>query len=319
MTRPDRARHGWTATPSPGLPGQRTRWWFRLLLRPREPLPPPPRRQSRFVEQGTRPEDELANLHIVARRVEDGFRDLYLTMVSIMQGVALGYLVQQVGADYRSLDAGTIGRAVAILAMIIAIWQEYMIGSTVFAWIPGMLDAITPFVLGAGQGLTIAALRGDLPEFLGFLTCTFVAGLIAEVNYSYRAHTTPTELSSHARKVISVHPRTGPLLALLGVAIGAVLWWLASFHLPEFHDPLVSWLAALPPLIVIISSRPRWSTPMKDVRSRLVVPTTVRISLRIPGPRAQRRRTPGARRLYVRRRGNRRPASGKLTDKDWTS
>jgi len=97
----------------------------------------------------------------VVGRVEDSFRDVYLTLVSIIQGVALGYLVQVIGPDYRSLGVDHGARGAAIVAFIVAVWQEYMVGATTQAWIPGVLDSLAPFLIGVGEFLMISALSAS--------------------------------------------------------------------------------------------------------------------------------------------------------------
>ncbi|GIH09776.1 hypothetical protein Rhe02_78430 [Rhizocola hellebori] len=74
-------------------------------------------------------------------RVQESFRDVYLTLISIIQGVALGYLIQTIGATYKEIDVDRAGRVVVVLVGIAVIWQEYLVGLMMFAWVPTVIDA----------------------------------------------------------------------------------------------------------------------------------------------------------------------------------
>lgn len=206
----------------------------------------------------------------VTKRAGESFRDVYLTLVSIIQGVALGYLVQVTGGLYQNLRIDTVGRILAVVVLIAAIWQEYMIGSTMFAWIPGVVDVIAPFLLGLFQGLMIAAVEGSARSFLLLTACTFVIGYFAEINYSVKAHASSFQLASNARRVISIHPRSGPPLALVGV-LTAFLLWGSALILPASASTILVWLSAAPAVVFLASAYPRWIWPMRKARDGINV------------------------------------------------
>jgi hypothetical protein len=137
------------------------------------------------------------------QRVEGSFRDAYLTLVSIIQGVALGFLVQVVGADYRSIGIDKAGRDTAIFLVIVAVWQEYAVGSTMYAWIPTSVDTLVPFLLGAGEGMMIAAVDGTISEFLFLTTLTWIAGFAVALNYAVHAALARLDTTRQSQRILA--------------------------------------------------------------------------------------------------------------------
>ena len=85
----------------------------------------------------------------------------YLTLVSIMQGLALGYLLQVVAAELTT--SGTISvltavQFIACLTLLIIVWHEYAMGTVFFRWRLDMADSAIPFMFGICEYIMIAAL-----------------------------------------------------------------------------------------------------------------------------------------------------------------
>lgn len=200
------------------------------------------------------------------QRIEAAFRDVYLTLVSIIQGVALGFLVQQVGDGYHDIDLDRAGRIVTIFAAIVIIWQEYAVGSTMYAWIPGTIDAVVPFLLGAAEGLMIAALDAPVAEFLAIFATTVAVGLAAAVNYARHAKAAELETTRQAQQVIAIHPR---LLVWLDVTALVGTTCLAAYAfspLPQPHPAVWSWTVAGLLMLRMASHHWRWTRPMRGRR-----------------------------------------------------
>lgn len=85
----------------------------------------------------------------------------YLTLVSIMQGLALGYLLQVLTAEVTSLGYLTLlttFQALTSLVIIVIVWHEYAIGTILFRWKLDLLDSAIPFLFGIAQYVMIAAI-----------------------------------------------------------------------------------------------------------------------------------------------------------------
>lgn len=121
------------------------------------------------------------------KRIEDSFHGAYLTLLSIVQGVALGYLVHTFHNEWpieRTSEWITFVLAGVLIAIL---WQEYLVGATAFAWVPTVFDIIVPFALGILESVVIASNTVSLPMFL--ISCALLtsAGVIAYANYYWQS------------------------------------------------------------------------------------------------------------------------------------
>jgi len=107
-------------------------------------------------------------------RLESSFRDVYLQLLSIIQGVAFGFLATITLSRRSSLNAVEWWALLASLVLVLTVWQDYMVGSTAFAWIPTLLDTIIPFGLGVAEFAMIAFAVGPTRDFLIVFPCRSV-------------------------------------------------------------------------------------------------------------------------------------------------
>lgn len=112
------------------------------------------------------------------------FTSTYLTLTSIIQGVALAYLVVVVDDEFDSLRPATWILVVAMFLAIVAAWHEYMTAVSVLEWIPRTRDSLIPFALGGAELAAIGSLsRGDeLELFFLAMSVTSVVTLVAFLN-----------------------------------------------------------------------------------------------------------------------------------------
>lgn len=97
----------------------------------------------------------------IARRHHEAHSAFYLTLVSIMQGLALGYLLQVIASEVLGTGSLTIlsaVQAIACLAVMIIVWHEYAIGVVLFRWRLDMVDSTIPFMFGICEFVMIAAI-----------------------------------------------------------------------------------------------------------------------------------------------------------------
>lgn len=126
------------------------------------------------------------------RREEQLFNDIwnsfsstYMTLVSILQSVVLGYwAVQLENLPFDLLyssspDIRVLGDLLCFTSMfvfVIAFWNAYRMGSTIFFWIPTLIDSVIPFSIFAVQIYLIYIISSD-NEFLWFggmvILCVF--------------------------------------------------------------------------------------------------------------------------------------------------
>lgn len=83
-------------------------------------------------------------------------RGIYLQLISVIQSMALGLWVY-------SLDLARLGevaylfQSLLILQFIVITWHEYVIGTVIYEWPVGLLDAWIPICLGIAQFYLIRA------------------------------------------------------------------------------------------------------------------------------------------------------------------
>jgi len=82
---------------------------------------------------------------IVSERLKSQFTPAYLTLTSIIQGVALAVLAARVEATYTQFDATDWLLTIATFLMFVTLWHEYLMQALAFVWMPTLLDSLVPF------------------------------------------------------------------------------------------------------------------------------------------------------------------------------
>lgn len=121
------------------------------------------------------------------KRIEDSFHGAYFTLLSIVQGVALGYLVHTFHNEWPIDRTSEWITFVLTGALIAILWQEYLVGATAFAWVPTVFDVIVPFALGILESVVIATNTVSLPMILLSCALRTSAGVIAYANYYWQS------------------------------------------------------------------------------------------------------------------------------------
>ncbi|TDB85053.1 hypothetical protein E1264_22425 [Actinomadura sp. KC216] len=115
-------------------------------------------------------------------RIEGSFKDIYLTQISIIQGVAFGFLARSALTGPSPSASQWLAYGTAFI-VIVGVWQEYMVGSTAFTWVPTMLDSVAPYLLGVLEFLIIVQVRDSTGAFLAMIAVTECICLIACINW----------------------------------------------------------------------------------------------------------------------------------------
>ena len=117
----------------------------------------------------------------------------YLSLMSIVQGVAFGFLALQVYENFR--DYGLVAWILTISTFLIIIftWNEYVIEIAIFKWVPNLIDASIPFLLSASEIGLVATIKENYQDwYFAFAIFCFFA-FIAFYNMSYRAQKSSSE------------------------------------------------------------------------------------------------------------------------------
>jgi hypothetical protein len=102
----------------------------------------------------------------VGERLKSQFAPAYLTLTSIIQGVALSTLVMRVESNYDRFDAVDWVLAVTTFLVIVDIWHEYLMMVLAYVWWPTLLDSLVPFAFFAAEVFMAHFVFGDLRYWL---------------------------------------------------------------------------------------------------------------------------------------------------------
>jgi hypothetical protein len=121
----------------------------------------------------------------VSERILAPFASQYITLTSIIESVALAYLVSAFESQSNHVRPETWALSSTTFVVIVLLWNEFRIGASTFLWQARISDALISFVFGAVQLIMIWSLKnvGEYRHiwFTG-LPITFVIGLGAYVN-----------------------------------------------------------------------------------------------------------------------------------------
>ncbi|HKD75613.1 MAG TPA: hypothetical protein VKB76_08970 [Ktedonobacterales bacterium] len=101
----------------------------------------------------------MAEQDEVYERIVRSFPEIYMTIVGIIQGLTLGYLVFYIDNQYSKFGLSEWALTFNVFLAIVVTWTEYAINTLTFRWIPGMLDAVVPLCIGASEVFTIHSIR----------------------------------------------------------------------------------------------------------------------------------------------------------------
>ena len=193
----------------------------------------------------------------VAQRLKEQFAPAYLTLTSIIQGVALTALVVRVEALYPQFGAVDWVLTVTTFLVLVDIWHEYLMTVLAYVWTPTLLDTLIPFGFLAAE-LFLAHFVNDLRPWL------LSSGLVALIGAGawLQSQLRVRELASENREVhaILAGPRSyrgmmAAVVALLSLA-GFGLYTLLGLGSAQLAVALIALAGTI---AIILSSIPMWN------------------------------------------------------------
>jgi hypothetical protein len=231
-----------------------------------------------------RPEDHDATpgLDELMSRVESSFRDVYLQLMTIIQGFAFGALATTTVSNGFRFNAAQWFELLTCLTAILIIWHEYMIGATAFAWIPTILDTVVPFGLGLAEFSMIASVTGSTEEFLLAVTAAWLIGAIAQGNFWFHARR-GFAINETSYWMFRSYVRFGFFANVAGFATVAALFALALMFHGSMTNTIFAGFTLAMTVPVLLRSVWQWNVPIRRQRanrrqpaSQLVRPQTAR-------------------------------------------
>jgi hypothetical protein len=116
----------------------------------------------------------VADPHVIRERAKSRFPSVLLTLLSIIQALALEVLWSNLsGSDH--LWAGGLGAVIgwlqvsAVFGGIVVVWLFYSSLVMRLVWVPSIRDSILPFIIGGAQFLLAEMLSPELRHLWFFL------------------------------------------------------------------------------------------------------------------------------------------------------
>ncbi|NIP80976.1 MAG: hypothetical protein GWM90_17870 [Gemmatimonadetes bacterium] len=199
------------------------------------------------------------------RDLRESFAPSYLTLISIIQGVLLGLSFELVSEGRATTGLADPASLLVFnnIVLIALVWNEYRMGSSMFRWIPSLLDAVIPFTVGGLQAALILTTARPA-QWLAGLAVLFAASIPAYENMYRRA------AEEERNALVLEHNRFfrwfNPVACCaLAVGIGA----LAAVHLSRGSDPGIGALLAVTLLngLFLLRGEVNWRIVVRAART----------------------------------------------------
>ena len=202
---------------------------------------------------------------IVSQRLKSQFAQAYLTLTSIIQGVALSVLAARVEATYTQFDATDWLLTIATFLAFVTLWHEYLMQALAFVWIPALLDSLVPFAFLAGELFAAHFVYHGLRGWLLALGLSFVVGGAAQLLTLTQARLLGEEnrdLVGALRLYIRMRAALGAVIIM--ASLGA--WALYDVLRLGQETLVVALVAAVLILVFLGSSVPYWNRVLAYTR-----------------------------------------------------
>src|SRR5688500_10214080 len=91
------------------------------------------------------------------------FGAIYLTVISLLQGIALSQLVPEIITYFEIAESPWrnihLIPFLMMLMIIFVVWHHYAIGIFFLRWFPNIIDTFIPFIISIGQFFLISFLN----------------------------------------------------------------------------------------------------------------------------------------------------------------
>jgi hypothetical protein len=115
----------------------------------------------------------------VAARLRSQFAPAYLTLTSIIQGVALSALVVHVEATYEQFGLANWLLVTATLLAFLLVWHEYLMQALAYVWMPTLIDSAVPFGFLVAELFLAHFVYGNVRLWLLVAGLGFILAIVA--------------------------------------------------------------------------------------------------------------------------------------------
>jgi hypothetical protein len=202
----------------------------------------------------------------VATRLKEQFAPAYLTLTSIIQGVALSTLVLRIETTSDHFSAADWLMAIATFLGFLLVWHEYLMQALAYVWLPTLLDSAVPFAFLVAELFMAHFAYGNQRAWLLAAGLGFMVGVLAWGTSRSQAGTQALENRGVLRAV------AGMLRARLALTVLPIVLYLGAWALYDVARlaqvrTIVAGLSLLAIVIVIGGTVPYWNRVLRYARS----------------------------------------------------
>jgi hypothetical protein len=159
---------------------------------------------------------------VIHHKFKDSLSPVYLTLLSVIQGVALADLALVVAANYQQFSLINWLLVLFNFAILIGIWNHYMMHNKLWDWIPDLRDACIPFVVGVLELVLNHTISLSLSAWLFTFALLYMMGALAIWHVRWRAG----KEAENAR-LLSLFRRQHRLFGISAIGVSALYLLLA--------------------------------------------------------------------------------------------
>jgi hypothetical protein len=205
----------------------------------------------------------------MTNRLHGMFLPAYLTLMSVIGGVALAALTGEVQA-HRQRNSITPTQWILVLAtylLYLAIWNEYVMGVVIYVWFPSLLDAAFPFAWLIVEMVLCYSTFGGVR---GYLLAFAFAVAMGPINYLHltlrvrRLHEDQLVIHRLLRGYRQFRFFVGPIIFL---AILLLAWGVYDVARLGGYEIAVALIILVMVVVVLASSIPYWNIVLRYARS----------------------------------------------------
>ena len=207
----------------------------------------------------------------VSQRLKSQFAPAYLTLTSIIQGVALAFLAARVEATYTQFDAMDWLLTAATFVGFLAVWNEYLMQVLAFVWVPTLLDSLVPFAFLACELFMAHFVYNNLRGWLLTLGLIFVVGGAAQILTVTQARSLADENRDMTR-VLAPQGWFRAALDVVFVVLSLCAWALYDALRLGQAQFIVALVAFISIIVFVGSSVPYWNQLLAYARGERRTP-----------------------------------------------
>jgi hypothetical protein len=159
-------------------------------------------------------------------RLKGSYSPTYLTILSVVQAVAMGDLAQVVAAGHQHFTLVQWILTLNTFGVLIIIWNVFSVQSALWRWIPDIRDSAVPFVVGALELFLNHTITVSLSAWLVAVSLIAVAGAVGTLHISWRAAREKEHRELLGRLSVHIRLYVGYLMA--GSSVLLALAWACS-------------------------------------------------------------------------------------------